>query len=139
MVMARIYYLLLVIIIALSFSACAKPKVALTLSKTEIKQGDSVSVNWKSENAKEVDLNGEKVAKTGTQTFQPMQTTTYELIGKRGKKEAKDKQTVTVQVIAAATTPTNKPLDHSAIVKDEKTTPNNGILAVVKDRFEHGI
>lgn len=101
------------------FGACAKPKAELSVSKTRITQGESVSVNWKTENAKEVVLNGEKVSKTGTQLFQPNQTTTYELIGKRGSKEAKDNKTVTVEV-AAATPTITLTADPGAISKGEK-------------------
>lgn len=85
--------------------ACAKPpKVELSVSNTQIKQGDSVSVNWKSKDAKEVLLNGSKVSTAGTQTFQPSQTTQYELLGKSGKKEARDAKTVTVEVLPAGPT-----------------------------------
>lgn len=85
--------------------ACAKPpKVELSVSNTQIKQGDSVSVNWKSMNSKEVLLNGSKVSTAGTQTFQPTQTTKYELLGKNGKKEARDAKTVTVEVLPAGPT-----------------------------------
>jgi peptidoglycan-associated lipoprotein len=107
-------------IFVLSFAACAKPKAELSVSKTQIKQGESVSVNWKTENAKDVSLNGQNVAKTGTQVYQPTQTTTYELIGKRGKKEAKDSETVTVEVIAASPTITIS-TERGAITKGEKT------------------
>src|ERR1043166_9247388 len=87
-----------------AMSACSKPKVELSVSKNQIKQGDSVSVNWKSQSSNDVTLNGQKVAKNGTQVFQPTDTTTYELVGKKGSNEARDKKTVTVEVLAAAPT-----------------------------------
>ncbi|MCS6885589.1 MAG: OmpA family protein [Acidobacteriota bacterium] len=80
--------------------ACAKPKVELSVSKSQIVQGESVAVNWKTQAAKEVLLNGEKVAKSGTQLFQPTETTTYELIGRSGNRQARDAKTVTVEVAA---------------------------------------
>lgn len=81
---------------------CAKsPKAQLIVSKNQIKQGESVSVEWNTKNAKEVLLNGKTVAKAGTQVELPTDTITYEIVGKSGKKEAKDKKTVTVEVIAA--------------------------------------
>lgn len=84
---------------------CAKPpKAQLTVSKNQIKQGESVSVEWKTENAKEISLNGKSVAKAGTQVETPTDTTTYELVGKSGKKEAKDRKTVTVEVLPAGPT-----------------------------------
>lgn len=110
-----------VLFVTAVFSACAKPKAELSVSKTQIKQGESVSVNWQTKNAKEVLLNGQKVGNSGTQVFQPNDTTTYELIGKRGKNEAKDTETVRVEVLPAAPSITIT-ADSSAITKGSKTT-----------------
>jgi peptidoglycan-associated lipoprotein len=98
----RLLLLALIAFSVISLAACAKPKAELMVSRTQIKQGESVSLNWKTMNAKEVLLNGEKVGKTGSQVAQPNTTTTYELIGRSGKKEAKDSKQVTVEVLPAA-------------------------------------
>jgi peptidoglycan-associated lipoprotein len=109
-----------VLLPVLMVAACAKPKVELAVSKTKIQQGESVSVNWTSKDAKEVTLNGGKVAKTGTQVFQPTTTTTYELVGRRGSKEARDSEKVLVEVATAAPSITFT-AERSAIAKGEKT------------------
>lgn len=94
-----------VIVWAIIAAACAKPpKAELTVSKNQIKQGESVSVNWKTENAKEILLNGKAVAKTGTEVYTPNETTTYQILGKNGKKEAKDSKSVQVEVLPAGPT-----------------------------------
>lgn len=111
---------LLIVLVTLALTACAKPKAELSVSKAQIKQGESVSVNWQTTNAKEVILNGERVSNSGTKLFQPNQTTTYELVGKRGKKEAKDSEIVTVEVLPAAPAITLT-VDNSAILKGQKT------------------
>ncbi|MEW6734001.1 MAG: OmpA family protein [Acidobacteriota bacterium] len=96
----RIVLLSSVLLLVAMSAACAKPKVELSVSKNQIKQGESVSVNWTSKDAKEITLNGESVSKSGTKSFQPTNTITYELIGKRGSKEARDRETVRVEVLA---------------------------------------
>src|SRR5688572_13643564 len=111
---------LLIVLITLTLTACAKPKAELSVSKTQIKQGESVSVNWQTVNAKEVILNGEKVSNSGTKLFQPVQSTTYELVGKRGKKEARDNETVTVEVLPAGPAITLT-VDSGAILKGGQT------------------
>lgn len=118
----RLVLLGLLALLVAGISACAKPpKAELSVSKTQIKQGESVSVNWKTLNAKETVLNGEKVSQTGTKLFQPDQTTTYSLLGRSGKKEAKDAKTVTVEVLPAgpAITFTSDP---GAITTGDKAT-----------------
>src|SRR5262249_6615473 len=96
----RAIIIAIVAISALFFAACAKPKAQLSVSKSEIHSGESVSVNWQTTNAKQVLLNGKEVAKTGTEVLQPTETTTYELVGKRGDKSAKDSKIVKVEVVA---------------------------------------
>src|SRR5687767_2007471 len=96
-IIKRMILLCLVMLPVLLTAACAKPKVELSVSKTQIKQGESVSVNWTSQNAKDVKLNGQNVTKTGTQVFQPTATTSYELVGRRGSKEARDTEKVLVE------------------------------------------
>lgn len=104
-ILKKLFVLSSVIIWSMIAVGCAKPpKAQLTVSKNQIKQGESVSVEWKTENAKEISLNGKTVSKAGTQVETPTDTTTYELVGKAGKKEAKDRKTVTVEVLPAGPT-----------------------------------
>lgn len=77
--------------------AC-KPQVSLKVSKDQIKQGESVELTWTSKHAKKVELDGKAVAKSGSQAAQPGQTTTFTVVGKRGKKEATDSKTVRVEI-----------------------------------------
>ncbi|MEM4251805.1 MAG: OmpA family protein, partial [Candidatus Bathyarchaeia archaeon] len=107
-------------LLVFTFGACAKPKVELTVSKPQITQGESVSVNWKTQSSKEVLLNGERVAKSGTQLVQPSETTTYELVGRSGSREARDRKTVTVEVAAAPPT-ISLTADPTAISKGDQS------------------
>src|SRR5436853_793570 len=75
---------------------CAKPKVAVQVSRNQIQQGEDVKVTWTSEDAKAVTLNGEKVDKSGSKVFNPNQTTDYTAVAKRGDKEVRDSKTVNV-------------------------------------------
>lgn len=113
-------FMIVMVLFTIMISACAKPKAELSVSKMQIHQGETVSVNWKTTNAKEVILNGQPVSKIGTQVFQPDQTIAYELVGKRGNKEAKDSKTVIVEVIATAPT-VNITAERTAIIKGNKT------------------
>jgi len=72
---------------------CAKPKVQLQVSRDRLQQGEDVRVSWTS---KEVALNGKAVDKTGAQVFTPDNTTTFTVVGTRGKKEARDSKVVAV-------------------------------------------
>jgi peptidoglycan-associated lipoprotein len=80
-------------------TSCKPPTAKLKVSQTEIKQGDPITVSWETKDAKTVELNGEKVEKIGAKSLVPKDTTTYEVVAKKGKKEARDKATVTVKVI----------------------------------------
>ncbi|MCI0392797.1 MAG: OmpA family protein [Acidobacteria bacterium] len=92
--------LLMCVLMAAIFGwSCARPVAKLKVSRNEIKQGDPVTVSWETKNAKSVLLNGEKVEKLGAKTVTPKQTTIYELIAKRGKKEASDKATIKVEIV----------------------------------------
>ncbi|MCI0391407.1 MAG: OmpA family protein [Acidobacteria bacterium] len=97
--------LISITVVAILGWSCAKPTAKLKVSRSEIKQGDPITVSWETKNAKSILLNGEQVEKIGAKTVTPKQTTTYEVIAKRGKKEASDKATVKVEfVIKAAPT-----------------------------------
>jgi peptidoglycan-associated lipoprotein len=89
--------------------------VKLKVSRNEIKQGDPVTVSWESKRAKAVELNGKAVEKIGAETVSPKQTTAFEIVARRGKKESRDKATVKVNVIVAAAPTINLRAEPSAI------------------------
>ena len=93
--------LALMVLLAGLLASCKPPTAKLKVSRTEIKQGDPITVSWETKDAKAVALNGEKVEKIGAKTVTPKETTTYEVVASKGKKEARDKATVTVNVIKA--------------------------------------
>jgi peptidoglycan-associated lipoprotein len=87
-------------------TACAPPTVKIRVSRDEVKQGDPVTVSWESKNAKAVSLNGQTVDKTGARTMTPADTTKYEVVAKRGSKEAKADATVKVNKPSTGPAPT---------------------------------
>jgi peptidoglycan-associated lipoprotein len=94
--------LLTVIAIVASLAVgCPQPTAKLRVSRNEVKPGDPVTVSWETKAAKTIELNGEKVEKIGAKTVTPNQTTTFEVIAKRGKKEARDSATVNVNTSTA--------------------------------------
>lgn len=86
-------------ILVLLVSACAPPVAKIKVSRTEVKPGDPVTVSWETKNAKKIEVNGESAEKIGAKTVTPKQTTTYEVVARRGSKEARDKAAVTVVVV----------------------------------------
>jgi peptidoglycan-associated lipoprotein len=99
--------LLFLIALATSLAAgCAPPAVKLKVSRDEVKQGDPVTVSWEAKNAKSIELNGQKVEKIGAKTVTPGDTTKYEVVAKRGSKEARDSATVKVNRPSNAAAPT---------------------------------
>jgi len=86
-------------LLVLLISACAPPVAKIKVSRTEVKPGDPVTVSWETKNAKKIEVNGEKVEKIGAKTVTPKQTTTYEVIARRGSKEARDRAEITVTVV----------------------------------------
>src|SRR5262245_60664397 len=96
-------HLLLAVVAALVafFSACAPPTAKLTVSRNEVKSGEPITVKWETKNAKEVTLNGEKVTAIGGKSVIPKETTKFEVVAKRGKKDARDSATVTVNTTKA--------------------------------------
>jgi peptidoglycan-associated lipoprotein len=100
--MTRRYALLITTVIACLSAACAPPTAKLKVSRTEVNKGDPVTVTWETKNSKQIALNGQKVDKIGARTVTPDQTTTYEVVAKRGSKEARDRSTVKVNVTTAA-------------------------------------
>ena len=97
--------LALLTLVALA-AGCAPPTVKLKVSRDEVRQGDPVTVSWEAKNAKSIELNGQKVDKIGAKTLTPADTTKYEVIAKRGKKEARDSATVRVNKPSTAAAPT---------------------------------
>ena len=100
---------------------CAKPKVQLQVSRDRVQQGEDVRVSWTSKDAKQVQLNGQTVEKTGALVFTPDNTTTYMAVAKRGNKEARDSKVVAVTARPA------KPsirisADQEAITRGQSTT-----------------
>src|ERR1041384_3644563 len=94
--------LLVSLIAALSLATgCPQPSAKLKVSRNEVQKGDPVTVSWETKNAKTTELNGEKVQAIGAKTFTPSQTTNFEVVAKRGKKDARDRATVTVNTVTA--------------------------------------
>ncbi|HYE73266.1 MAG TPA: hypothetical protein VEF04_08045, partial [Blastocatellia bacterium] len=102
--------------------ACAPPQVQLKVSRNEVRKGDPVTVSWESKNAKNVELNGQKVEKIGAKTFTPDQNTTFEVVGKRGSKVARASENVKVTVVTAAAPTMNLRAEPSAIERGQKAT-----------------
>ncbi len=98
--------LLLVALASLLAVGCAPPAVKIKVSRDEVRQGDPVTVSWEAKNAKTIELNGQKVEKIGARTVTPADTTSYQVVAKRGSKEAKDSATVRVNKPSSAPSPT---------------------------------
>ncbi len=113
--------LFVVAVIAALFTACAPPTAKLTVSRNDVKAGEPVTVKWETKNAKEITLNGEKVEKIGGKSVIPTATTKYEIIAKRGKKDARDSATVTVNTTKAVAPTVTLKADQSAIERGQNT------------------
>lgn len=115
---------------------CAKPKVQLQVSRDRLQQGEDVRVSWTSKDAKEVALNGKAVDKTGAQVFTPDNTTTFTVVGTRGKKEARDSKVVAVTPRPARPT-IRISADQEAITRGQSTTlrwtSNNADRVTISD------
>lgn len=128
---------LLTIVIAIAglLSACAPPTAKLTVSRNEVNSGEPVTVRWETKNAKEVTLNGEKVDKIGGKSVVPPDTTKYEIVAKRGKKEARESATVTVNSKRAAAPTVRLTADKTDIERGQNTklrweTSNSKIVTI---------
>lgn len=127
--------LTIVVGIATLFSACAPPTAKLTVSRNDVNSGEPVTVRWETKNAKEVTLNGEKVDKIGGKSVIPTETTKYEIVAKRGKKEARENATVNVNTKRAAAPTVRLTADQSAIERGQNTklrweTTNSKIVTI---------
>jgi peptidoglycan-associated lipoprotein len=118
---SRITLLFLVVGLAGLLSSCAKPTAKLTVSQNDIKAGEPVTVKWETKNAKTIELNGEKVEKIGGKSVIPKETTKYEIVARRGKKEARDSATVNVTVIKPAAPTVTLRADSSSLERGQKT------------------
>jgi len=128
---------LLTIVVAAAglFSACAPPTAKLTVSRNEVNSGEPVTVRWETKNAKEVTLNGEKVDKIGGKSVIPPDTTNYEVVAKRGKKEARESATVKVNSNRAAAPTVRLTADKTDIERGQNTklrweTTNSKIVTI---------
>lgn len=115
------FLLTTVFILAAFFSACAPPTAKLTVSRNEVKSGEPITVKWETKNAKEVTLNGEKVTAIGGKSVIPTDTTKYEVVAKRGKKDARDSATVTVNSTKVAAPTVTLKAEQSAIERGQNT------------------
>jgi peptidoglycan-associated lipoprotein len=118
---SRITLLSLVVGLAALISACASPTAKLTVSNKDIKPGEAVTVKWETKNSKLVELNGEKVEKTGGKSVAPKETTKYEIVAKRGKKTARDSATVIVTVVKPPTPTVTIRADQSSLERGQNT------------------
>lgn len=112
---------LVVVFIAVLAGACKPPTAKLTVSRNDIKAGEPVTVKWETKNAKEVTLNGENVDKIGGKSVIPKDTTKFEVVAKRGKKEARDSATVNVTTIKALAPTVTLRADKSSLERGEDT------------------
>lgn len=111
----------IVVALAAFFTACAPPTAKLTVSRNDIKAGEPVTVKWETKNAKEVTLNGEKVEKIGAKSVVPKDTTKFEVVAKRGKKEARDSAAVNVNSTKVVAPTVTLKADQSAIERGQNT------------------
>src|SRR5579864_5510787 len=86
------------------------PTATLSASPTSIQRGQSATLNWNTQDATDVALDGNKVDASGQQTVSPTETTTYHLTAKGpgGTQEATAQITVSAPP-PPAPTPTPAP------------------------------
>lgn len=120
----RITLLSLVVSLAALISACAKPEAKLTVSRSDIKAGEPVTVKWETKAAKSVELNGEKVEKVGGKSVVPGDTTKFEIVAKRGSKVARDSATVNVT--------SNKPAAPTVSIRADQSSLERGQATKLK-------
>jgi peptidoglycan-associated lipoprotein len=113
---------LTVLLFAGLIGGCASPTAKLTVSRNDVKSGEPVTVKWETKNGKDITLNGEKVDKIGAKSVTPKDSTKYEIVAKRGKKEARDSATVNVNSTKAAAPAVTLKADQSALERGQNTT-----------------
>ena len=98
------------------------PTATLSANPGQIQQGQSATLQWSTENATDVALDGNKVDPSGSQTVSPTQTTTYHLTAK-GPGGAQD---ATAQVtVVPPPTPTPTPAPTPPPITDEQLFAQN--------------
>src|SRR5262245_54289981 len=112
---------LVVVLLAVLAGACAPPTAKLSVSRNDVKSGEPVTVKWETKNAKEITLNGEKVDKIGGKSVIPKDTTKFEVVARRGKKEARDSAMVNVTTIRAAAPTVTLKADQSSLERGQNT------------------
>jgi peptidoglycan-associated lipoprotein len=116
--------LLFVLLISGLISACAPPTAKIKVSRNEIKAGEPVNVSWETKNAKTIELNKQRVDKIGSKTFTPKETVEFQIVATRGKKEARDRATVKVEII--------KPPQPTAVLRAEPGAIERGKNTTLK-------
>lgn len=111
----------LVLSLAALLSACAPPTAKLNVSRNDIKAGEPVTVKWETQNAKSVELNGEKVEKVGAKSVIPKESMKFEIVARRGKKEARDSASVNVATTKAAAPTITLRADSSSLERGQNT------------------
>jgi peptidoglycan-associated lipoprotein len=118
----RSIMMLMVAVWAGLIGGCAPPTAKIKVSRDEVRPGDPVTVSWETKNAKSIELNGQKVEKIGARTYQPAQSTDFEVVARRGKKEARDRASVKVNRVTAPAPAVTLRAEPSAIVHGENST-----------------
>jgi peptidoglycan-associated lipoprotein len=113
--------LLFGVLLVMGLGAACKPQVSLQTSRERVRQGEEVTLTWTSKNAKTVTINGEPVAKAGSKSVKPQQTTSYEALAKRGDREARAFARVEVEIPTPAPTLTFS-ADRDVIERSQSTT-----------------
>ncbi|MCS6805531.1 MAG: OmpA family protein [Acidobacteriota bacterium] len=116
----RTNYAWIFLVFVVAATASCRPQVTLRADRNKIEQGEAATLKWASKNAKTVTLNGETVPPAGTKQVTPRQTATYEIVAKRGKKEARDFARIEVTIPTPAPTLTFT-AERDRLVKGEKT------------------
>lgn len=111
----------LIALIVLATGMACKPQVSLQANRNQVRQGEEVTLSWTSKHAQTVTINGEPVAKTGSKTVQPRQTTNYEAVARRRNKEARAFVRVEVEIPTPAPT-LNFSADRDVIERGQTTT-----------------
>ncbi len=120
--LSQLSLLSFVLLISGLLLSCAPPTAKIKVSRNEIKPGDPITVSWETKNAKTIELNGQKVEKIGAKTLIPNDTTNFEIVARRGKKEARDKTTVKVDMTKPPTPTATLRAEPSAIEMGKNTT-----------------
>lgn len=120
--MHRTYFRFIVLTFAVILAAaCAPPTAKIKVTRNEIKAGEPVTVSWETKNAKSIELNGEKVEKIGAKTYTPGADANYEVVARRGKKEARDIANVKVDSSKAAAPSITLRAEPSGIERGQNT------------------